>query len=93
MLAGYVAAIPLVTRGLAAMLGAFLGLKGLVLTILLASFLGAILGIALIGLRRGSGASALPFGSFLAPAAILVLLWGPRIWEWYLGFFPHSDLP
>lgn len=73
---------------LAAMLGAFLGLPGLVLTVLLASVLGSITGIALVASRRGSGATALPFGSFLAPAGAVAILWGPRLWEWYLGFFP-----
>ena len=75
---------------LAAMLGAFLGVSGLVLTILLASFGGTVLGLALMARREGTGATALPFGSFLAPAAAVTLLWGPRIWTWYLGLFPQS---
>lgn len=73
---------------LAAMLGAFLGLSGLVMTVLFASVLGSATGFALIAARRGSGATALPFGSFLAPAAVVALLWGPAVWGWYLGFFP-----
>lgn len=68
---------------LAAMLGAFLGLRGIVLTILGASFGGSILGISLVITRRGTGATPLPFGSFLAPAAAAVLLWGERVWSWY----------
>ncbi len=74
---------------LAAMLGAFLGLEGMVLTVLLASFLGAAFGLSLMLMRRGGGATALPFGSFLAPAAVAALIWGPAIWAWYLGFFPQ----
>jgi leader peptidase (prepilin peptidase) / N-methyltransferase len=70
---------------LAAMLGAFLGPAGIALTVLVASFLGSVLGIALLLTRRGSGATALPFGSFLAPAAMAALLWGSRIWTWYSG--------
>jgi len=73
---------------LAAMLGAFLGLPGVVLTVLFASFLGSAWGIALILLRLGRGTTALPFGSFLAPAAAAVLFWGPRVWAWYAGLFP-----
>jgi leader peptidase (prepilin peptidase) / N-methyltransferase len=72
---------------LAAMLGAFLGLPGVVLTVLLASLIGSVLGVGMILGRRGGGATALPFGSFLAPAAGFALLWGPRIWAWYAGFF------
>jgi leader peptidase (prepilin peptidase) / N-methyltransferase len=74
---------------LAAMLGAFLGLPGVVLTVLLASLFGSILGVTLMMARRGSGTTALPFGSLLAPAAAFALLWGPRIWAWYAGFFPR----
>ncbi len=57
------------------------------LTVLLASLLGSCVGIALLLLRRGTGATALPFGSFLAPAAVVALIWGPRLWQWYGGFF------
>jgi leader peptidase (prepilin peptidase) / N-methyltransferase len=72
---------------LAAMLGAFLGWKGVFLTILLGSLLGSVLGIALLASRRATGRTALPYGTFLAPAAGVVLLAGPRIWAWYLGLF------
>jgi leader peptidase (prepilin peptidase) / N-methyltransferase len=75
---------------LAGMLGAFLGLKGIALTVLLASFLGSILGIGLILGRKGSLSSALPFGTFLAPSAAAAFLWGPRIWAWYMGLFPSQ---
>ncbi len=70
---------------LAAMLGAFLGIQGVVLTIILASLLGSVLGIGLILFHRASRTTALPFGSFLAPAAVAAALWGPRIWAWYAG--------
>jgi leader peptidase (prepilin peptidase) / N-methyltransferase len=72
---------------LAAMLGAFLGWKGVFLTILLGSLLGSVLGLALLANRRATGRTALPYGTFLAPAAGVVLLAGPRIWAWYLGLF------
>jgi leader peptidase (prepilin peptidase)/N-methyltransferase len=72
---------------LAAMLGAFLGFPGLLLTILLASLVGSGVGLALMAFRRADGATALPFGSFLAPAAMAVLLFGSRIWSWYVGLF------
>jgi leader peptidase (prepilin peptidase) / N-methyltransferase len=72
---------------LAAMLGAFLGWKGILLTIIMGSLFGSAAGIALILAKRGSGKTALPFGTFLAPAAAIVLIVGPRIWVWYLGLF------
>ncbi|MBM3285854.1 MAG: prepilin peptidase [Candidatus Eisenbacteria bacterium] len=72
---------------LAAMLGAFMGWRGVFLTILLSSLVGSILGLALLARRRATGQTALPFGTFLAPAAAAVLLLGPRIWTWYLDLF------
>lgn len=73
---------------LAAMLGAILGFPGLLLTVLLASFLGSIVGLGLMAARKGDSATALPFGSFLAPAGVVALLWGRWLWDWYLGLFP-----
>ena len=70
------------------MLGAILGLSGLLLTVLLASFLGSLVGLGLMASRKGNGATALPFGSFLAPAGMVALLWGPALWDWYMGLFP-----
>jgi len=70
---------------LGGMLGAFLGWKGALLTIILGSFLGSLAGIGLMLARKGTGRTALPFGSFLAPAGAVVLLFGPRLWDLYLG--------
>jgi leader peptidase (prepilin peptidase)/N-methyltransferase len=70
---------------LAAALGAFLGPPGLVLTITLAALVGSVVGMTLIASGRGSGRTALPFGTFLAPAGVLVLVAGPILWRGYLG--------
>ena len=53
--------------------------------IVITSFLGlAITGMTLIASGRGSGQTALPFGAFLAPAGVLVLMAGPVLWRGYL---------
>ena len=49
-----------------AMIGAFLGWKLTLMTLMMASFAGSIVGLALIMLRRGGMKYALPFGTFLA---------------------------
>jgi leader peptidase (prepilin peptidase)/N-methyltransferase len=61
-----------------AMVGAFTGPAGVLFTIFAASLGGAAIGLALIPLRGGSLADKLPFGCFLAPAAIGALLIGRR---------------
>ena len=61
---------------LAAMFGALLGPFGAFLTIMLASFAGSLIGALLISRGRGTMKTALPFGTFLAPAAMIAYLWG-----------------
>ncbi len=70
---------------LLAMIGAFLGWKGVFFTIMASSFIGTVVGIAVM-LRSGKGMKmAVPFGPFLAMGAILYLFLGPQIIGWYFG--------
>jgi leader peptidase (prepilin peptidase)/N-methyltransferase len=62
-----------------AMIGAFLGWKGVVVTVFLASFAGAALGLALIARGRLDLRSKLPFGVFLAAGALVALFVGDRL--------------
>lgn len=69
------------------MVGAYLGLARTLLTLILGSFLGAVVGMFMI-LRRGKGLQfALPFGTFLAPAAFVSMLWGERLVRWYHSLY------
>jgi len=70
---------------LAGMIGAFLGWPGVFLTIFAAALVGSLVGLGLIGFGRGTRRTALPFGAFLAPAAVLAALVGPVLWHWYGG--------
>lgn len=70
---------------LAALLGAFLGGGGVFLTIFLAAVAGSLVGVALIAAGRGTPRTALPFGTFLAPAGLFVLFYGPAVIGWYLA--------
>jgi len=67
-----------------AMIGAFLGLRLALLTMIIASLFGAILGLIYI-LLKGKDASTyeLPFGSFLGMAALAVALVGQVLLVWY----------
>lgn len=68
-----------------AFVGAFVGPQGVLFTLFAASITGALTGMALIPLRGGSMKSELPFGCFLAPAAVGALLVGRRAFEVYYG--------
>ena len=59
----------------------------MLLTLVIASFLGSVVGVALIASGRGELGSKLPFGTFLAVAAIVAALAGPDIIAWYAGFY------
>lgn len=66
------------------LMGAMLGLKGVLLALLLAYVTGAAIGIALIALRKADGKTRVPFGTFLAGASVLVMLYGDVIGAWLL---------
>jgi leader peptidase (prepilin peptidase)/N-methyltransferase len=76
---------------LLAALGAWLGWQLLLPVVLLSAGVGAIVGIALIALRRQQRGHPIPFGPFLAAAGWVAMLWGPQMVARYLGLFaPHS---
>lgn len=70
-----------------AMIGAFLGWQQMLLTLVLASFAGALVGLGLIALQRGNMKYALPFGTFLAAGALAAMLAGQPLIDWYAGFY------
>jgi len=69
---------------LLAMIGAFLGWKAVILTILLGSLVGSITGIIIIILRGKDFKYAIPFGPFLSLGAVISLFYGENIIRWYL---------
>jgi leader peptidase (prepilin peptidase)/N-methyltransferase len=73
---------------LAAMMGAFLGVGGVFGAIFLASLAGSIFGMLLIARGKGSRRTAIPFGTFLAPAAIALSLFGDSLFQLYRSFLP-----
>lgn len=71
------------------MVGAYLGWMRTLLVLILASFGGAVVGVFLIARRGKDFQFALPFGTFIAPAAFFAMLWGQRIVDWYRGLLPR----
>jgi leader peptidase (prepilin peptidase)/N-methyltransferase len=68
-----------------AMIGAFIGWKLTLVTLMMASLAGSVVGVALIATRRGGMKYALPFGTFLAMGAAAAATIGPALLNWYLG--------
>lgn len=70
---------------LLAMIGAFLGWKAVVLTMLIGAIVGAIIGVTLIGCKILRRDQYLPFGPFLALGAIVSMFFHQEVFNWYIG--------
>lgn len=64
-------------------LGLLCGSPLIIVTLILAIFAGAILGLIGTGMKKASLTTALPFGPFLFLGAVAALLWGERLIAWY----------
>jgi len=67
-----------------ALFGAWLGWQLLPILILMASVVGAIIGISLMLFKNHTREQAIPFGPYLAIAGWITILWGEGIWSWYI---------
>jgi leader peptidase (prepilin peptidase)/N-methyltransferase len=70
-----------------AMIGAVLGWPLMLLTLVVASFAGSLVGVGLMAFGRGGMQAALPFGTFLALGALFAAVVGDPILSWYLQFY------
>ena len=70
-----------------AMIGAFLGWKLVLVTLVLSSVAGSLVGVLVIAFKRGGLKYALPYGTFLALGALAASLVGERLVNWYVGFY------
>jgi len=85
--------IALVSRGgmgwgdvkLAALIGLATGFPLVFLSIIMGAILGGIVAVALVIAKKRKRRQTIPFGPFLAVAAMITLLWGSNIMNWYLG--------
>ena len=69
-----------------AMVGAFLGLRAALLTLVVGSIAGSVIGLIYIyATRKDPSSYELPFGAFLGFAGIVVALTGTPVIHWYWG--------
>jgi len=72
---------------LLAMIGAFIGWKGVLFTILCSSFIGSVVGVTLMLISSEADSKyAVPFGPFLSLGAVIYVVWGEFLITWYMGF-------
>jgi len=74
---------------LLAMIGVFIGWHGVIVTILVSSLAGSVVGIIWVLLTKKDMKTAIPFGPFLSLGAIIYLFWGQELINMYLGFMSY----
>lgn len=68
-------------------LGLFVGVKGIVLTLFLAAFFGMLYGFILIELKKEKRKQPIPFAPFIGLAVLLSFAFGEQWWVFYFRLF------
>jgi leader peptidase (prepilin peptidase)/N-methyltransferase len=71
-----------------AMIGAVLGWRAVIVTLVLSSCSGALVGAVMMSRAKDGLRYALPFGTFLSLGALVASLVGEPLVAWYLSFYP-----
>ena len=69
---------------LALFMGLFLGWPNILVALFAAFLIGAIIGVALMALKKKGLKSEVPFGPFLIGGTFGALFWGKQAVDWYL---------
>ncbi len=92
---GLMLIIILVSRGgmgagdmkLMAMIGLFVGLRGVAVVLLTGFILGALVGVTMMIAGSATRKTALPFAPYLAAGTVIEVFWGSMLWHWYINLF------
>lgn len=66
-------------------LGLFIGVKGVILTLILASFIGLLYGLVMRFRKKLEKKQAIPFGPFIGIAALISYVYANDVWQWYIN--------
>jgi len=73
-------------------IGAFMGWRAVFFTVMASSLIGSIVGISLVIARKKEMQSRIPYGPFLAIAALVWMFWGMNIWDWWFNLLVPPDM-
>lgn len=65
-------------------IGAFLGWQAVLFSLMVSAFFGAAVGVTLIACGRRDWSSRLPYGPYIAVAAVVWIFFGPDLVDWWL---------
>ena len=68
-------------------MGITLGLPHVITALIIAYIGGSIISVALLTLKKVQWKSEIPFGTFLACATLVTVLFGEPLLAWYMGLF------
>jgi leader peptidase (prepilin peptidase)/N-methyltransferase len=71
-------------------LGAFLGWQSIIFIVFVSSLLGTIVGVTFIALGNKEWQSKIPFGPYIALAAMIWMLGGSALWQLYLDWMTSA---
>ena len=74
---------------LMAMVGSFLGWKGVIFSIFSGSLFGSIVGLILMRAKGADSKYAIPFGPFLSLGAVCYIFFGKELMAWYKTLLVH----
>jgi len=66
-------------------IGAFLGWQSVIFSLVVSSFIGAMVGLALVLSGKRALSSRLPYGPYIAIAAAIWIFFGQDLLGWYVG--------
>jgi leader peptidase (prepilin peptidase)/N-methyltransferase len=66
-------------------IGAFLGWQATLFSLMASSIIGAFVGLLLIAFRKQEWSSRLPYGPYIALAAVIWMFTGMKLMTWWLG--------
>ena len=67
--------------------GLFLGKKGIAITLFFGIILGGLAGVIFLIARKKGKKDEMAFGPYLAMGAFIALMWGEKIFNWYVSTF------
>jgi len=65
--------------------GLFLGFKLTLMMMFFSFIIGGVIGVYLLKFKKKNGRSEMPFGPSIIIATFLIIIWGDKILNWYLG--------